>query len=147
MKRTWLWFKRYGLFIVWLVFLALMCRDYFIIDPPALGSSSLHNQTRDLEQTVLGSLLELNMLYLILQPRTINRYSIGRILGALCFSSFLLYFWFPLLMEGPSVFVIHGWWLFCINLMLVVALAISSVSLALRFLRKPARQQQEDGHC
>ena len=137
MRRALLWFKRYSLFILWFVFMALMCRDYFITDPPFSGSSSLHNKAGDLQQTALISFLELSFFYDILRPRSINRHSIGRILGAFCFSLLLIAI-FSLSMPGHGVLAIHYWWLFCVNVILVVALAISSISVALHFLRKTA---------
>ena len=142
MRRTLLWFKRYSLLIVWLVFLAWMCHDYFTPDPPAVVSSYYYDQDRQLEQVIMvTSYGEFSMLDFILRPRAINRYSISRILGALCLSSFMMSVFAPHPMHSSNVLVIHYWWLWSVNVMLIVGLAISSISVALRFLRRPAQQE------
>ncbi|MBC7972207.1 MAG: hypothetical protein H7Z11_19115 [Verrucomicrobia bacterium] len=139
-RQSWIWFKRYSLFLVWLVFWAFMGRDYFAPDPPAVVSSYFYEQDRSTEQmSMVMSYVELSFLYSILRPRTISRHSIGRILGALFFLLLLINYWSFISIHDSGVLAIHRVWLMCVSAMLVVALAVSTISVALAFRKKLAR--------
>lgn len=117
-----------------------MGRDYFAPDPPAVVSSYFYEQDRSTEQmSMVMSYVELSFLYFILRPRTISRHSIGRILGALFFLLLLISYWSFISIHDSGVLAIHRVWLMCVSAMLVVALAVSTISVALAFRKKLAR--------
>ncbi len=114
-------FPRYGLVVSWLLSVVWMAFDYW--HDPGNISQHGHNSPGVFEFTIKLGLIELCILYFILNP-WVKKWKMERILLAIVLS----WGWTVLLMLGlmhaGGIFIIHWLWLLAVDLGLFISLLV-----------------------
>jgi hypothetical protein len=114
-------FPRYGLVVSWLLSVVWMGYDY--LGDPENKTLHGHNYPGIFEFTIKLGLIELCILYFILNP-WIRKWKMARVLLAIVLSwgwTFLLLFG---LMHAGGIFLIHWLWLLAVDIVLFIALFV-----------------------
>ena len=127
--------RNYGLLVLWLLTIAAMVRDYYVVDPvdPTLEGTAAygHNADGTLFTMVLFTAIELAVLHGLLRPWTASRPG-QRVLARIGWVLPLVVVWTfmsaVLMMHAGGVVVLHTLWLLAVIASLIIAFIVTVIA-------------------
>jgi hypothetical protein len=110
-------FPRYGLAVSWLLSIVWMGYDY--LGDPGNNYEYGHNHPGQFELTIKLGLIELCILYFILNP-WVRKWKMARVLLAIVLSCSWTFILGLGLMHAGGIFLIHWLWLLTIDIVLLI---------------------------